>query len=191
NSMPADFPNLSPLYGAILDTVVLDLDNITADTKVDLDVTAEVQAAITAGAAKITFGLTSPDAIATGARNFFAFEGLDQGGGGGSIGPNLQIDGNFTVFDPADVNMDGAVSTLDFQQISDDLFKLTADLTGVNINSDIDESGLVDFTDFRIWKNTPQGSAVFASMQVPEPTSVVLLCGAAMLITATIRRKRG
>jgi len=168
---------INTLYGSVLDTVVLDLDNITGGTEVMLDVSAEVTAAVGAGAAKITFGFTSPDAIATNARNFFAFEGLDQGG---TFGPNLAVD-IVPEFDIADVNQDGSVDSLDFQQIAGDLFELTENLTGVNVNSDINGSGLVDFVDFRLWKNTPQGSAVFAALQTPEPATAGLL---AMLVAA-------
>ena len=173
---PISWDNANGLYGAVLDTVTLDLDSLAVNEEVQLDVSAEVAAAVSGGASKITFGFTSPDAIATAARNFFAFEGVDQGAGtGGSIGPNLTVDFE-PEFDIADVNQDGVVDTLDFQQISDDLFELTENLTGVNVNSDIDGSGLVDFTDFRIWKNTPQGAAVLAAMGVPEPATGALLC---------------
>lgn len=89
---PANFTGISGLYGATVSTVTLDLDNMTIDQKVDWDVTAAIQAAVDAGSSKLTFGITSPDAISTGARNFFAFEGVDQGGGGGSVGPNLNVD---------------------------------------------------------------------------------------------------
>lgn len=88
----ASFSGISGLYGETLSTVTLDLDNMAADQRVDWDVTAAIQSAVDAGNSKLTFGITSPDAIATGARNFFAFEGMDQGGGGGSIGPNLNVD---------------------------------------------------------------------------------------------------
>ena len=89
---PANFTGISGLYGSVLSSVTLDLDNMAVDQKVDWDVTAAIQAAVDAGDSKLTFGITSPDAIATGARNFFAFEGMDQGGGGGTIGPNLNVD---------------------------------------------------------------------------------------------------
>lgn len=88
----ANFTNINGLYGGVIGSTTLDLDAMTPDQQVDIDVTAAIQAAIDAGNPKLTFGITSPDAIATGARNFFAFEGLDQGGGGGTIGPNLSVD---------------------------------------------------------------------------------------------------
>lgn len=88
----ATFANISGLYGSVVDTVTLNLDTIAPNAQVDFDVTAEIQAAINAGSSKLTFGFTSPDAIATGSRNFFGFEGMDQGGDGGSIGPNLNVD---------------------------------------------------------------------------------------------------
>lgn len=185
---PAEWDNLNTLYGEVLDTATLDLDNIAVNQEVQFDVTAEIAAAVGAGASKLTFGLTSPDAIATGVRNFFAFEGVDQGAEtGGSIGPNLSVD-YIPEFDISDVNQDGIVSTLDFQQISDDLFKSVDDLTGVNINSDIDGSGLVDFADFRTWKNTPQGAAVIASMRVPEPSTGVTI--ALVVAAAALRFRR-
>lgn len=91
----ATFTNLSGLYGATIDTVTLNLDTIAPDTQVDFDVTSALQAAINAGSSKLTFGITSPEAIATGSRNFFGFEGVDQTPGtGGSIGPNLFVDYN-------------------------------------------------------------------------------------------------
>ena len=91
----ATFTNLNGLYGSVISTVTLNLDTIAVNAKVDFDVTAAVQTAVSAGATKITFGFTSADAIATGARNFFAFEGIDQttgGGGAGTIGPNLRVE---------------------------------------------------------------------------------------------------
>ncbi len=92
-ALAATFTNISGLYGATISTATLDLDNMAVNQQVDWDVTAAIQAAVTAGDSKLTFGLTSPDAIATGARNFFGFEGMDQGGGaGGNIGPNLNVD---------------------------------------------------------------------------------------------------
>ena len=90
---PISWDNANGLYGAVLDTVTLDLDSLAVNEEVQLDVSAEVAAAVSGGASKITFGFTSPDAIATAARNFFAFEGVDQGAGtGGSIGPSLNVD---------------------------------------------------------------------------------------------------
>ncbi len=95
NGLGANWTNLNGLYGSVIQTVALDLDAIAPDAQVDFDVTAAVQAAVSAGASKITFGFTSPAAIATGARNFFPFEGMDQsieGGGAGTIGPNLRVE---------------------------------------------------------------------------------------------------
>ncbi len=107
---------------------------------------------------------------------------------GSDIGPNLFVD--FTpLFDIADVNRDESVDSLDFYQISDDMFELTEDLTGVHIYSDIDASGLVDFADFRIWKETPQGAAAWAAMQVPEPSSLIVL-GTSLLLIGSVRRRR-
>ncbi|MFT4550479.1 MAG: hypothetical protein ACI8XO_000390 [Verrucomicrobiales bacterium] len=90
--LAATFTNISGLYGATISTVTLNLDTMAINQQVDWDVTAAIQAAVTAGSSKLTFGVTSPDAIATGARNFFGFEGMDQGGPGGNIGPNLNVD---------------------------------------------------------------------------------------------------
>ena len=79
-------------YGAVIDTVTLNLDAIAVDTQVDFDVTAAIQAAIDANASQITFGLTAPDTLAIGARNFFAFGGRLRGVQGTEIGPNLEVD---------------------------------------------------------------------------------------------------
>lgn len=79
-------------YGAVIDTVTLNLDTIAVGTQVDFDVTVAIQAAIDANATKITFGLTSPDAIAAGNRNFFAFGGIVDGVDGTDIAPNLNVD---------------------------------------------------------------------------------------------------
>ncbi len=95
NGLSATWTNLSGSYGSVIQTVNLNLDAIAPNTQVDFDVTAALQAAVSAGASKITFGFTSPAAIGTGARNFFAFEGMDQsieGGGQGTIGPNLRVE---------------------------------------------------------------------------------------------------
>ena len=88
----ASWNGINTLYGGVVSTVTLNLDTIAVNQQVDFDVTAAIQAAVDAGDPKLTFGITSPDAIATAARNFFAFEGVDQGGPGGSIGPNLNVD---------------------------------------------------------------------------------------------------
>lgn len=94
---PATFNNISGLYGATIASVTLNLDTMAANQQVDFDVTALLQQAVDAGLTKATLGITSPDAIATGARNFFGFEGVDQGGesGSGTIGPNLTVDVTF------------------------------------------------------------------------------------------------
>ncbi len=118
-------------------------------------------------------------------RNAFFFESLSTAG----AEPELIID--FTpLFDPADVNRDGSVNSLDFNQIAGDLFKPTSELTGNNIFSDIDNSGVVDFTDFRLWKNTPQGAAFIAGLNVPEPSSIVMLCGIVIFSAGFRRRSR-
>lgn len=91
----ATWNGLNGLYGAVLDTAPgLDLDNMAIDDEVTFDVTAAIQTAVNAGDSKISFGFTSPDAVATGARNFFVFEGMDQGA---TFGPNLNVDFTATV----------------------------------------------------------------------------------------------
>ncbi|MEM7011741.1 MAG: c-type cytochrome, partial [Verrucomicrobiota bacterium] len=51
--------------------------------------TATIAAAVADGAEKVTFGITSPDAVALKARNFFVLGGVTQG----TSAPNLRIEG--------------------------------------------------------------------------------------------------
>lgn len=88
DSRSATWDNINRLYGSVLRSVSLDLDNLRDNQQVDFDVTELIAAAVTAGEKKITFGLTSPEAVATNARNFFIIKGVKRG----SYGPNLRVD---------------------------------------------------------------------------------------------------
>lgn len=88
-----------------------------------------------------------------------------------------------------DANGDGLVNSDDFDVISEFLF--TSQSPGDN--GDLDLSGLVDFKDFRIWKNAPKsgfgsGAEAFAS-SVPEPTSLLLVV-AGLLGASVVRLRR-
>lgn len=175
-------------FGSPLATTVADVENINANEEVafsSASLTAAIQSAVTAGDDFISFIYTAPQLEATGVRDFFAFAGDEPDAG--ELSPILSLDFS-PQFDIADVNRDGVVSAADFFQISDDLFKTDAELTGVNVNSDIDGSGLVDFADFRIWKDTPQGSAV--ALTIPEPTSLLMLGTAASVVVSLRARLR-
>lgn len=172
-------------FGPAIVTTIADVENINTNEEVvfsNASLTAAIQAAVSAGDAAIGLVLTTPQLEADGVRDFFAFAG--DAPLAGEIAPVLNLD--FTPqFDIADVNRDGVVNAADFLQISDDLFKTDAELTGVNANSDIDGNGVVDFADFRIWKNTPQGAAV----SVPEPTALAMIVlGAAQVLVRGRKR---
>jgi hypothetical protein len=192
SNLPANWNNLNGLYGTTVAQQSANLDTIEFNDQLEFDVTSEVTAAVANGLPQITFGITAPTAVTHGARNFFAWGGMREIGStaGSDIGPNLAVDFS-PQFVAADVNHDGVVDSLDFQQISGDLFTATVDLDGVNIFSDVDGSGLVDFADFRLWKNSPEGAAVLAALEVPEPSGLVLTCSSALLLATLWRRTNG
>lgn len=176
-------------FGAALATTSANVETIDLGEEVafnSVSLTAAIQSAITNGDPEISFVLTAPDLEATGVRDFFAFSG-DSAPGANEIRPNLNIDFS-PQFDQADVNRDGTVDSLDFQQISNTLFEESSNLAGVLVNSDIDGSGLVDFADFRIWKETPLGAAFMATLSIPEPGTLTLL--ATVLLIPALSRSR-
>jgi hypothetical protein len=68
-----------------------------------------------------------------------------------------------------DANKDGLVNGLDFDLISLNLFTTQTPGGG----GDLDLNSLVDFADFRIWKNAAP-PAIAAMYNIPEPTGAVL-----------------
>ena len=93
DGLPANWDNFNTFYGPIISTAAsVNLDNIAEQEEVQFDVTAAIQAAVNAGEDSISFGITSPEAIATNARNFFAFSGVaENSAGGDDIAPNLKV----------------------------------------------------------------------------------------------------
>jgi Dockerin type I domain/PEP-CTERM motif len=93
---------------------------------------------------------------------------------------------------PADFNGDLAVNGLDYQTIRDN-FNLTG---ATHAQGDANFDGFVNFTDFRIWKNTRTGAGSTAgvagglSAPVPEPGSLILLLLGMVSVAATSIRRR-
>jgi hypothetical protein len=70
---------------------------------------------------------------------------------------------------PGDANKDGVVNVLDFNLISTNLFTTQTAGNG----GDLDFNAIVNFADFRIWKNA--APAELAGLFVPEPSFAPLL----------------
>jgi hypothetical protein len=96
---PADYTNVSGLYGAVIGTAVFDIDTITAGTQMDITFNAAgltyIQNSL---GGTLTLGLEAPDAVAaaqnSGARNFFAVGGvIENGTPEDDIAPSLTING--------------------------------------------------------------------------------------------------
>jgi hypothetical protein len=96
-------------------------------------------------------------------------------------------------FQPGDVNEDGFIDLADVQIIADHFRE-----PGVRSDGDLDLNGVVDFSDFRIWKDAAEpGLAASLNLaglfgqNVPEPISALLASMAGMmLLLGTGRRKR-
>jgi len=71
---------------------------------------------------------------------------------------------------PGDANKDGVVNGLDFDLISNNLFTTQSPGNG----GDLDLNALVDFADFRIWKNAAPPE-IAAQYTIPEPSSMALV----------------
>ena len=86
---------------------------------------------------------------------------------------------------PGDANGDGHVDLLDFNLISDNLFKPEP----VGTAGDLSFDGVVNYSDFRLWKNNYHpGSGAGVSSAVPEPSGIVLAIIA--VLGATFGRRR-
>ena len=85
---------------------------------------------------------------------------------------------------PGDANKDGFVDALDFNLISDNLFTTQTAGNG----GDLDFNSIVNFADFRIWKNVAP-PAIAALFDIPEPTGMAM---ALVTLTggAVMRRRR-
>jgi hypothetical protein len=96
------------------------------------------------------------------------------------------------VFLYCDFNDNGTCNSTDFQTLSDHMF-----LPGTFVDGDIDDSGIVDFADYRLFKDHParvigfdeEGAGAGASAIVPEPASL-LLSGIAVLCICSLFLKR-
>jgi hypothetical protein len=90
---------------------------------------------------------------------------------------------------PGDVNNDGFVNAVDFGIIRANFLDQVAGVA----NGDLDLNGIVDFRDYREWKDNrdPGGAgAGFGDFAVPEPHSAVLLAMGVAAAGAATRRKR-
>jgi hypothetical protein len=89
---------------------------------------------------------------------------------------------------PGDVNGDGQVNLADFHVIRGNLFKTGQTRAQGDI---IGGTGLVDFADYREWKNhAPAGMASAADIAVPEPGAVLLLAICGSIVALVPRRGR-
>jgi len=88
---------------------------------------------------------------------------------------------------PGDVNDDGFVNAIDFGVIRANFLD---NISGV-ANGDLDLNGVVDFRDYREWKDNRDPSAIgVGEFSVPEPHSVAILAMGAAAVCARTRRKR-
>jgi len=83
---------------------------------------------------------------------------------------------------PGDANKDGFVNGLDFDLISTNLF--TTQTPG--FGGDLDLNSLVDFADFRIWKNVAPAEIV--AQYVPEPVGLALAAVAVLAVVGRVRK---
>jgi hypothetical protein len=83
---------------------------------------------------------------------------------------------------PGDANKDGVVNGLDFELISNNLFTAQSPGNG----GDLDLNAIVDFADFRLWKNIAPAE-IAAQYSIPEPSSLALLALGAF---ALVRSRR-
>lgn len=85
-----------------------------------------------------------------------------------------------------DVNGNGACNSTDFATIRDNLFQ-----AGVREDGDLNGDGMIDFADYRLFKDDPLRVTGFdppAATAVPEPTSVALVGICSMLGAGLVRR---
>ncbi|HEY4232130.1 MAG TPA: hypothetical protein VGM76_01770 [Lacipirellulaceae bacterium] len=88
-----------------------------------------------------------------------------------------------------DANNDGHVDLLDFNLISDNLFKTVP----IGTLGDLTGDGKVDYSDFRLWKNNyipGPGAGAVSIGSVPEPTSCFLMTSAFLGVFLLSRRGR-
>lgn len=86
--------------------------------------------------------------------------------------------------DPGDANLDGAVDSLDFELISDNLFNTVA----VGTNGDITDDGMVDYADFRFWRERLALQTLASAATIPEPSTAMLV--ALAMTFGFVRRSR-
>jgi hypothetical protein len=97
---------------------------------------------------------------------------------------NFTLETTGPIVVPGDVDGDGSPDADDFFIIRDNLFDAVTSRSMGDLNSD----NLVDFTDFRLWKNAAPPS-VSAGLVIPEPAAIgLLLAGMAGVFTRRRRR---
>ncbi len=91
---PANWTNANGLYGPVIGTANVDIDNVTFGTRIDITITdlTYVNAAV---GGTLTVGLQAPGAQSSGNRNFFAIAGTVENGSlaGDDTPPSLEING--------------------------------------------------------------------------------------------------
>ncbi len=134
--------------------------------------------------------------VSTGATNLLA---QDIGAIGftrttGTLSGNItkfELDTSGSIFVPGDVNGDGHADVADFNLIRDHLFS-----TGTRAQGDLTNDGIVDFVDFRAWKNAFEGAGAGAGSAdifdklIPEPASASLAIVAVASSLLIGRRRR-
>jgi hypothetical protein len=89
---------------------------------------------------------------------------------------------------PGDVTGEGTVDINDFNVIRDHLF----DTVSPHTDGDLNYDGIVDFFDFRYWKNNAPpavaASVSLSDLTVPEPASALVLAIGAALGAFAMRR---
>jgi hypothetical protein len=101
---------------------------------------------------------------------------------GGSVN-SFTLTTSGSVYLPGDTNGDGVADLTDYNTIRNNFFEALH----APANGDLDNNGLVDYVDFRVWKDNATPAAL-AALGIPEPTSS-LLCALGAVILATRRRK--
>ncbi len=104
--------------------------------------------------------------------------------------PLLTLDFGGLVIPPGDFDMDGNVTTLDFDIMKANWFTTGNDL---NKNGEVTGDGIVDLRDFKEFKDNlfpGPASALGSASAVPEPGSVALLLAAAPTWLAIRRRRK-
>jgi hypothetical protein len=88
---------------------------------------------------------------------------------------------------PGDVNGDGVADNIDFDIIRSNFLESVTAKTDGDLNLD----GVVNFTDFRLWKNGAAAGGAASASAVPEPSMLMLAaCSGLLTLSAVMRLRR-